>query len=53
MDFLEFFTNYKQDNELQHAIQLDLLVWPTFEIIIDLSMHSVYWDTLYILKTIF
>ena len=27
--------------------KFDLLVWPTFEIISDLSMHNVYWDTLY------
>ena len=48
MDFLKFVTNYKQDHRLQNAIKFDLLVWPTFEIISDFSMHNVYWDTLYI-----
>ena len=47
MNFLEFFTNYKQDHRLQNAIKFDLLVWPTFEIISDFFMHNVYWDTLY------
>ena len=48
MDFLEFFTNYQQDHKLEHAINLDLILCPTFEIISDFSMHNVYWDTLYI-----
>ena len=47
MDFLDFFTNYKQDLRLQNVVKFDPLVWPTFEIIIDFSMHNVYWDTLY------
>ena len=47
MDLLDFFTNYKQDYMLQNVIKFDALVWPTFEIIIDFSMHNVYWDTLY------
>ena len=48
MNCLEFFTNFKQDHRLQNAIKFDLLVWPTFEIISNLSMHNVYWDMLYI-----
>ena len=47
MDFLYFFTNYKQDHWLKIAIKFDLLVLLTFEKIIDFSMHNVYWDTLY------
>ena len=47
MDFLNFFTNYKQDHRLEITIKLNSLVWPTFEKIIDFSMHNVYWDTLY------
>ena len=47
MDFLAFFTNYKQDYRLQNVIKFDMLICVTFEIIIDFSMHSVYWDTLY------
>ena len=50
INFLEFFTNNKQDHRLQNIIKFDLLVWPTFEIISDFSMHNVYWDTLYIEK---
>ena len=48
MDFLYFFTNYKQDHRLKTAIKFDSIVWPTFEKIIDFSMHNVYWDTLYV-----
>ena len=48
MDFLYFFTNYKQDHRLENYIIFDSLVWPTFEKIIDFSMHNVYWDTLYV-----
>ena len=47
MDFLYFFTNYKQDHWLENAIKFDSLVWLTFEKISDFSMHNVYWDTLY------
>ena len=50
MDFLEFFTNYKQDHRLQNAIKFDLLVKSTFEIISDFFMHNVYWDTLYMVS---
>ena len=50
MEFLEFFTNYKQDHRLQNVIKFDLLIWPTFEIINNFSTHNVYWDTLYIEK---
>ena len=50
MDFLEIFINYKQDYRLQNAIKFDLLVWPTFEIMSNFSMHNVYWDTLYVNK---
>ena len=48
MDFLTFFTNYKQDHRLEITIKFNSLVWPTFEKIIDFSMHNVYWDTLYV-----
>ena len=48
MDFLYFFTNYKQDHRLEITIKFDLLVCPTIEKIIDFSMHNVYWDTLYV-----
>ena len=47
MEFLYFFTNYKQDHWLEIFIKFDSLVSPTFEKIIDFSMHNVYWDTLY------
>ena len=44
MDFLYFFTNYKQDHRLEITIRFNSQV---FEKIIDVSMHNVYWDTLY------
>ena len=47
MDFLYHCTNYKQDQKLETAIKFDSLDWPTFEKIIDFSMHNAYWDTLY------
>ena len=48
MDFSLFLTNYKQDHSHETAIKFDSLVWPTFEKISDISMHNVYWDTLYV-----
>ena len=45
MDFLYFFTNYKEDHRLENTIKFGSLVLPTFEKIGDLSMHNVYWDT--------
>ena len=52
MDFLDFFTDYKQDYRLEDAIKFDMLVWPTLEIISNFFMHNVYWDTLYIMIAI-
>ena len=53
MDFLYFFTNYKQDYRLEITMKFELLVWLTFEKIIDFSMHNVYWDTLYLYLPIY
>ena len=53
MDFLYFFTNYKQDHRVKTAINFDSIFRPTFEKIIDFSMHNVYWDTLYCIYCIF
>ena len=50
MDFVQFFTKYKQDYRLDTDIKFDFLAWPTFEKINDVSMHNVYCDTLYSLK---
>ena len=47
MDFIHFFTNYKQDYRLGNDIRFDLFVLPTFKKIRDCSMHNVYLDTLY------
>ena len=47
MDFLYFYTNYKQDHRLEIALKFVSLVSPTFEKISDFSMYNVYWDTMY------
>ena len=50
MDFVHFFSKYEQDYRLETDIKLDFLAWPTSEKICEVSMHNVYWDTLYSLR---
>ena len=45
-----FFHYYKPNHVLEIAMKFVSVVWPTFEKIIDFSMHNVSWDTLYIIN---
>ena len=48
MDFLEIWDNYKQSHRLDNGIKFDLIAFLNVEKISAISMHNVYWDTLYV-----
>ena len=53
MNFLDFFTNYRQGHRLGNSLKFHFIVLPIFENISIISMHNIYWDTLSILRAKF
>ena len=46
--FLNIFTHYRQGHMVGNCLKSDVTVLPNVEKISVISMHNIYWDTLYI-----